>query len=581
MSDLPEGWATARVEEIAEVRVGRQRSPDKASGPNMRPYLRAANVTWEGLDFRDVKEMNFEPHELASYVLQKGDILLAEASGSAAEVGKPAVFRGEIPDCCFQNTLIRVRPAEGLSPFLYQRFLYDALSGAFARASHGFGLRHLGAATIASLRVNLPPLAEQGRIVEKVEDLMSRRLRAKKSLEEISELLEHYRRSVLAAAFRGDLTKEWRKDNPNGESGADLLAKIRLERRRQWEETELAKALARGEEPTDRKWKRKYAEPEPAHEESLPALPEAWCWARVGELASRVVDGVHKKPDYQESGVPFLTVRNLTAGPGISFDDVSFISAEDHAELIKRAHPEKGDILISKDGTLGVTRLVHTEQAFSIFVSLALVKPIVRSMGEYLELAFSSPEFQDHFKRSGTGLQHIHLVDLRSTVLPVAPVPEQHEIVRRCRRLLDGHDVLARLRSAALDELAQIDRTILAGALRGDLVTQDPTEEPASVLLGRIRDARAKTPAKPPPRRRKASVERPSMSHNDMKDKIKTAIRNQASDRFSFDDLRAKIPGSYDVLKESLFDLLAKEPDVVRQVFDRDAKAMRLERRRL
>lgn len=172
MSELPEGWVTSRVDEIAEVRLGRQRSPDKAFGTHMRPYLRAANVTWAGLDIKnvDVKEMNFEPHEFPSYVLQKGDILLAEASGSPAEVGKPAVFNGEIADCCFQNTLIRVRAADGLSPFLYQRFLYEALSGAFAQTSRGLGLHHLGAETIARWEVDLPPLEEQHRIVDKVED---------------------------------------------------------------------------------------------------------------------------------------------------------------------------------------------------------------------------------------------------------------------------------------------------------------------------------------------------------------------------------------------------------------------------
>jgi type I restriction enzyme, S subunit len=112
---LPPNWSWARVDQLADVRLGRQRSPQHHSGPNMRPYLRAANATWNGVDLIDINEMNFEPDVFENYRLADGDILLAEASGSASEVGKPFIWHEEIEDCAFQNTLIRVR-LDALSP---------------------------------------------------------------------------------------------------------------------------------------------------------------------------------------------------------------------------------------------------------------------------------------------------------------------------------------------------------------------------------------------------------------------------------------------------------------------------------
>lgn len=105
----------------------------------MRPYLRAANVGWDGLRLDDVKEMAFSESESSVYELCEGDVLLSEASGSPGEVGKPAMWHGEIADCCFQNTLLRVRSSEVLPKYLLYLFQSEALSGAFARGSAEWG----------------------------------------------------------------------------------------------------------------------------------------------------------------------------------------------------------------------------------------------------------------------------------------------------------------------------------------------------------------------------------------------------------------------------------------------------------
>src|SRR5665213_378440 len=144
------GVRLARLDEIAEVRLGRQRSPKNHFGKQMRPYVRAANVGWDGLLLGDVKQMNFTDPEMNVYRLEPGDLLLGEASGSAKEVGKPAIWNGEIEDCAFQNTLLRVRPRDADSRYLLHFFKHEAELGNFASQSRGVGIHHLGKDALAS-----------------------------------------------------------------------------------------------------------------------------------------------------------------------------------------------------------------------------------------------------------------------------------------------------------------------------------------------------------------------------------------------------------------------------------------------
>jgi type I restriction enzyme S subunit len=165
----------------------------------MRRYLRAANVDWDGLKLDDVKLMNFTDEELATYRLESGDIVLGEASGSPAEVGKPALWNGEIADCCFQNTLLRVRTFGAVLPKYLLHFLRSAaLEGEFADQSRGVGIHHLGAARLSSWPITVPPLEEQRRIVEALEAHLSHLDAASSALRITSSRLAALHRSASA-----------------------------------------------------------------------------------------------------------------------------------------------------------------------------------------------------------------------------------------------------------------------------------------------------------------------------------------------------------------------------------------------
>jgi type I restriction enzyme S subunit len=223
---LPEGWAWAAVAQVGEVRLGRQRSPRYHQGPHMRPYLRAANATWDGVDLSDIMEMDFPPRVFETYRLKKGDVLLSEASGSPDEVGKPFVWHEEIPDCCFQNTLIRVR-LDGLpSSFVYVHFLKDARTGRFAQLSRGVGIHHLGSTRLAVFPIAIPPLNEQNRIVAEVERRLSVVEELEKQVEAALRRAERLRQAILKHAFEGKLVPQ----DPNDEPASALLARVKAER---------------------------------------------------------------------------------------------------------------------------------------------------------------------------------------------------------------------------------------------------------------------------------------------------------------------------------------------------------------
>ena len=254
LSDSPEGWVWASLSSLAEVRLGRQRSPKRATGPHMRPYLRAANVTWDGLYLSDVKEMDFNPDEFNSYQLIPDDILLSEASGSQDEVGKPAIWKGEIEGCCFQNTLIRVRAYSAVVDYLFVHLLSNARSGDFGRAARGVGIHHLGAQRAESWIVALPPLAEQHRIVAEVERHLPVIQKAQAVVETSLKRAERLRQSILKQAFSGQLVPQ----HPEDEPASVLLKRIRAER-----------AVVEAEARSQRRPRRRRSKSAPARQLSL------------------------------------------------------------------------------------------------------------------------------------------------------------------------------------------------------------------------------------------------------------------------------------------------------------------------
>ena len=480
-------WRKVPLSEIAEVRLGRQRSPKRAVGPNMRPYMRAANVTWKGISLHDVKEMDFTPEEFETYALRRGDLLLSEASGSASEVGKPAVWNDEVPDCCFQNTLIRVRAPEPLVPFLHLHFYKDALTGEFARAARGVGIHHLGAKTLSEWEIHLPPRDEQRRIVETVDSYFTRLDGVAATLERVRRRLKQYRASILKAAVEGRLVPTEaeiaRAEGRDYESASVLLQRILVERRRRWEEAELARMKAAGRAPKNDRWKARYKEPAAPDTATLPSLPEGWCWASVEMLGGTddqpVLTGPFGtalgKTDFVASGIPVLTIGSLDI-TGIDMQKSLYVTRKKAKEL-QRYSLDSGDVLFSRMASVGRAGLVGRALSGALFNY-----HLMRLRLDHR--AISPPFFVTHVRGSGVvktyvmNINHgvtrdgINTAQLLGLPVPVPPRAEQDRITSEVDTLLSREQAQLNIVQANVLRFARLRQTILKRAVEGNLVGQ-------------------------------------------------------------------------------------------------------------
>lgn len=215
LQPLPSNWCWATVEQVGEVRLGRQRAPQHHQGDHMRPYLRVANVYEDRLDLRDVKQMNFTPDEFSTYALRYGDILLNEGQ-SPELVGRPALYRDELPGCCYQKTLLRFRASDGILPaFALCVFRAYMRNGRFRKSANiTTSIAHLAAERFIAIEYPLPPLSEQQAIVEAVEDQLSVVDHFEAALVALLQRAHNLRQALLRHAFDGKLVLQDRNDEP-------------------------------------------------------------------------------------------------------------------------------------------------------------------------------------------------------------------------------------------------------------------------------------------------------------------------------------------------------------------------------
>lgn len=220
-------WPIVSVNDVGRVQLGRQRSPKHHHGPGMRPYLRVANVFEDRIDVSDVKEMAFTPQEAVRYELHAGDILLNEGQ-SPHLVGRPAMYRGELPGGCFTNSLIRFQAGPDVEPaFALLVFRSHLHSGRFQReAQITTNIAHMAAGRFKTVEFPLPSIEEQGRIVSLFEERLSRIDALGAALRAARLRGTALRRSVLERAFRGELVPQ----DPSDEPASVLLERIRAER---------------------------------------------------------------------------------------------------------------------------------------------------------------------------------------------------------------------------------------------------------------------------------------------------------------------------------------------------------------
>jgi len=386
--------------------------------------------------------------------------------------------------------------------YLESRLFQDPLNLLSRSAQNGFNKDDL-----ASFYVPLPPLAEQKIIADKLDELLAQVDTLKTRLDAIPAILKRFRQSVLAAAVNGKLTEEWRSKNKPIEPVN--VESILTARKAMWAENEQHKMLTQGITATNEKWRKKYKEPDSVLEEDCFPIPEEWSWASLGQLTYSVKDGPHYSPKYADTGVPFISGGNITP-EGINFSKTKFITHELNEELCKRCKPEVGDVLYTKGGTTGIAYFNQETAEFNVWVHVAVLKITNMIDGKYLQNSLNSKHCYSLAQRytHGVGNQDLGLTRMIKITIPVPPIEEQTEIVRKVEQLFTYADQVEQQVKNAQTKVNQLTQSILAKAFRGELTEQWRQDNPelisgdnsAAALLERIKAERA---AAAPPRKTK------------------------------------------------------------------------------
>lgn len=373
----------------------------------------------------------------------------------------------------------------------FRTFLTQNVSGV------GGSLMRIKASVFANYPFPLPPLDEQARIVAKVEELFTKLDAGIDALRAVGKQLKRYRQAVLRDAVTGALTAKWRNDERatiTDESKAEnLLRQILRTRRQRWETEQLAKFTATGKTPKNDDWKNKYKEPAAPDTENLPELPESWTRVNVGQIILDLKYGTSQKCDYKNAGVPVLRIPNVSNGI-ISHSDLKY------AELPKAEYEQlklsAGDILLIRSNgsvsLVGKTALVKaSEENFAYAGYLIRLKPNQNFIqSNFLQIAFSSNEMRKQIEmpaRSTSGVHNINSDEVKSLTLSLPPLAEQQKIVEEVERLLSVADAVEATIEQSLKQAARLRQSILKRAFAGELVAQDDADEPAAVLLERIK----------------------------------------------------------------------------------------------
>lgn len=474
---IPASWRWATAGDIAKI-VGGGTPSSKVDGnfaENGIPWITPADLTGYRESHisrgrRDLSEQGFAGS--GAQLIPAGSVLFS----SRAPIGYCVIASNEVST----NQGFKSLVLDGkIDPGYIRHYLLSAKEYAESKAS-GTTFMELSGARVAELAVPIAPLPEQRRIVAKVDGFTARTARARKELDRVPILIARYKQRLLALAFSGELTAGWRKANPSLQTA---LKKVRGNRKA---DTRLAR--------------RKPSASVPEYD-----IPKTWDWISPDEVAADAKYSIGIGPfgsnlvrtDYRESGVRLVFVRDIRREK-FEESDARYIEESKATELHQHiASP--GDVLITKMGDPPGDSALFPMDAEPAVITADCIKLTPHGQlatAKFLNFAIRSEIVQSQFKAitAGVAQQKVSLDRFRQLALPIAPLEEQAEIVRRIESAFDWLDRVAADHAAATRLLPKLDAAILAKAFCGELVPQDPNDEPAAKLLERIRRQREAAP---------------------------------------------------------------------------------------
>lgn len=455
MSELPRGWVQAALSDLAEFTNGKAFKKEEWLKVG-KPIIRIQNLNNPYAVFNYADDSHEE-----KYLVRHGDLLVSWS----ASLG---VYYWYGKEAWLNQHIFRVHSLRGCDKGFLKYALEISIDDFYTKA-HGMGMVHITKGNFENHLVPLPPLTEQTRIAQKLDELLGQVNTLKASINAIPSRLKRFRQSVLSAAVSGRLTEGWRAENSGGAAHSPLCG---LQ----------------------------------ANNDTRPistSLPMGWSLKTAGDICGFITKGTTPSKEKMTAGqgeVPYIKVYNLTFSGALDFSvDPTFVDSDTHSADLKRSIVKPGDVLMNIVGPpLGKVSIVPTTYPeWNINQAIARFRAGDGISSGYLALCLRTEEVLNHAvsrAKATAGQFNLTLEICRELPLPVPPEVEQTEIVRRVEQLFDFADQLEAKVASAKRRIDLLTQSILAKAFRGELVPQDPNDEPASVLLERIRAQRAARP---------------------------------------------------------------------------------------
>jgi type I restriction enzyme S subunit len=501
MDSLPSGWAAATLSDITNINP--RTFTSKPLDDDIVSFVPMAAVEAESgrLDAsrgRPWKEVN-----KGFTAFEENDVLFAKIT-PCMENGKFVVARGLIGGRGAGSTEFHVlRPSSGIRPELlfYCLLQSDLRRAARMKMKGAAGQLRVPPEFLAELPFNVPPSREQNRIVDQIEELFSDLDAAIAALKRVQANLKRYRASVLKAACEGRLVPTEaelaRQAGGTYESGEQLLARILKERRAKWEADQFAKMLAAGKPPKNDDWKKKYKEPDLPDSSDLPEVAEGWTWASMDQLiCSGPQNGLYKPAASYSGGTEIIRIDDYQLN--YLRERVALRSVAVTPEELATYSIVAGDLILNRVNSpshLGKTIVVPESHVGVLFESNMMrfrVSDFV--LPSWITTVLQTSEGRVRLTANAkwaVNQASINQHDVAQTAVPLPPVSEQQRIVAFVESQISIVTHIEMSSASLTARAGRLRQAILKRAFEGKLVPQDPSDEPASALLKRIRAERA------------------------------------------------------------------------------------------
>ena len=432
--EIPESWEWVRLGNLFQHNTGKALNASNHEGTLLQ-YITTSNLYWNRFELASLKKMYFTDAEISKCTVTNGDLLVCEGG----DIGRAAIWRYDY-DICIQNHIHRLRSYIPLcTEFFY--YLFYLYKNAGWIGGKGIGIQGLSSNAIHALLFPLPPLNEQKRIVEKLQELKPYTNKydfASNKIDTLNNAFpEQLKKSILQEAVQGKLVPQ----DPADEPASALLEHIRTEK----EHLIKSGKIKRDKHESvifrrDNSYYERVDGIERCIDEEIPfEIPESWEWVRLKTISMKITDGTHHSPPNSENGdFLYITAKNVK-DDGVSLNNVSYVSKETHNEIYSRCNPENGDLLLIKDGaTTGVVTVNNLTQPYSMLSSVALVKLSKLVSAWYLVYVLRSDLFYKIIRSEmkGTGITRITLKQIEPLLIPLPPIDEQQQIINRVSLLL-------------------------------------------------------------------------------------------------------------------------------------------------